>query len=67
LALTRLVLAHRPIWLLDEPSVGLDAASLILLQNQIKNHVANGGMVIAATHIDLGMNATRHINLGGAL
>jgi heme exporter protein A len=65
LALTRLMLAHRPIWLLDEPSVGLDAASLVLLQNQIKNHVAHGGIVIAATHTDLGINATRHITLGG--
>lgn len=66
LALTRLVLAHRPIWLLDEPSVGLDSASLILLQNQIKNHVGTGGIVIAATHTDLGIDASRHINLGGA-
>ena len=66
LALTRLVLAHRPIWLLDEPSVGLDTASLILLQNQIRSHVATGGIVIAATHTDLGINATRSINLGGA-
>lgn len=65
LALTRLMLAHRPIWLLDEPSVGLDSASIILLQHQIKNHVAMGGMVIAATHTDLGINATRHITLGG--
>jgi heme exporter protein A len=65
LALTRLVLAHRPIWLLDEPSVGLDAASIILLQNQIAKHVSSGGMVIAATHTDLGIAATRSINLGG--
>jgi heme exporter protein A len=64
LALTRLLIAHRPIWLLDEPSVGLDAASLILLQNQIKNHVAKGGIVIAATHTDLGISVTRHITLG---
>jgi heme exporter protein A len=66
LALTRLVLAHRPIWLLDEPSVGLDAASIILLQDQIKKHLTTGGIVIAATHTDLGIAATRHINLGGA-
>jgi heme exporter protein A len=66
LALTRLVLAHRPIWLLDEPSVGLDAASTILLQDQIKKHLTIGGIAIAATHIDLGINVTRHINLSGA-
>ncbi len=66
LALTRLVLAHRPIWLLDEPSVGLDATSITLLQNQIKYHLATGGIVLAATHIDLGIPATREINLSGA-
>ena len=65
LALTRLLLAYRPLWLLDEPSVGLDSASIILLQDQIKKHVATGGIIIAATHIDLGINATRHITLGG--
>ena len=66
LALTRLFVAHRPLWLLDEPTVGLDAASLLILQNHIRNHLKNGGMVIAATHAELGIKSARNIQLGQA-
>ena len=66
LALTRLVIAYRPIWLLDEPSIGLDAASMASLQNQIREHLNTGGMVIAATHTELGVKAARAIQLGKA-
>ncbi len=64
LALTRLVTAYRPIWLLDEPTVGLDSASLLALQNQIQEHLETGGIVIAATHTELGLKATQKIQLG---
>jgi heme exporter protein A len=64
LALTRLVIALRPLWLLDEPTVGLDAASLLQLQTQIRIHLKNGGMVIAATHTDLGVKAKSALQLG---
>lgn len=64
LALTRLFVAHRPLWLLDEPTVGLDAASLLILQNHIHDHLNNGGMVIAATHTELGVKSARNIQLG---
>jgi heme exporter protein A len=66
LALTRLIVAHRPLWLLDEPTVGLDGASLILLQNHIRDHLKNGGIVIAATHAELGVKSARDIQLGKA-
>ncbi len=66
LALSRLIVAHRPLWLLDEPTVGLDAASLIILQNHIRDHLKNGGMVIAATHAELGVKSARDIQLGKA-
>jgi heme exporter protein A len=66
LALTRLVVAHRPLWLLDEPTVGLDAASLVILQNHIRDHLKNGGIVIAATHAELGVKSARVIQLGKA-
>jgi heme exporter protein A len=66
LALTRLVVAHRPLWLLDEPTVGLDAASLIILQKHIRDHLKNGGMVIAATHAELGVKSALDIQLGKA-
>lgn len=66
LALTRLVVAHRPVWLLDEPTVGLDTASLVILQNHIRDHLKNGGMVIAATHAELGLKSAINIQLGKA-
>ena len=65
LALTRLILAKRPVWLLDEPVVGLDAAAQILLQKHIQNHINDGGIVIAATHTELGLTSARVIELGG--
>jgi heme exporter protein A len=66
LALTRLLLSHRTLWLLDEPSVGLDASALVLLQKHIKNHTAAGGMVMAATHVDLGIEKVKFLQLGQA-
>lgn len=58
-ALARVVASGRPLWLLDEPTVGLDAASVAALERVIADHRAAGGMVIAATHIalDLGDDA----------
>jgi heme exporter protein A len=68
LALTRLLLAQRSLWLLDEPTVGLDLASLDRLRLVIKSHLDNGGMVIAATHADLGVKAARYLlQLGKAV
>jgi heme exporter protein A len=53
-ALARLLLSARPIWLLDEPTVGLDATSISLVESLLEQHVFDGGMVIAATHTPLG-------------
>lgn len=57
LSLSRLLLVDRPMWLLDEPSVGLDTASVVLLANAMRSHLAGGGTILAATHIDLGLPA----------
>jgi heme exporter protein A len=54
LALARLVCAERPLWLLDEPTVSLDSASQDLLTRLVNAHLADGGIVLAATHIGLG-------------
>ena len=58
-ALARVVASGCPLWLLDEPTVGLDAASVAALETAIAAHRSAGGMVIAATHIalDLGPGA----------
>ena len=50
LALSRLIAAPAPLWLLDEPGNALDDRSLGLLARAIANHRAHGGMVIAASH-----------------
>lgn len=52
-ALGRLKVSLRPIWILDEPTVGLDEASCKKLEAMIRTHLADGGLVIAATHLDL--------------
>jgi heme exporter protein A len=66
LGLARLLLAPRPLWLLDEPTVSLDAASTLALATEIDRHVAKGGMVIAATHLPLGLAASRAFELTAA-
>ncbi|WP_421778309.1 heme ABC exporter ATP-binding protein CcmA [Ferruginivarius sediminum] len=50
LSLARVLAAQAPLWLLDEPSVGLDAASVRTLAEVIAEHRANGGLVVVATH-----------------
>ena len=63
LSLSRLAVVKRPVWLLDEPDVGLDEPSLLRLQHLIVNHLENKGLVIAATHTDLGLPAHRKLTL----
>jgi heme exporter protein A len=65
LALSRLVLTHRPIWLLDEPTNGLDTASLGTLHALMINHLSTGGAIITATHVDLGLPHTTTLQLEG--
>jgi heme exporter protein A len=64
LGLARLALVERPVWLLDEPSVSLDAGSRKFLSSAIASHIKAGGMVIAATHVPLGVKFTRILKLG---
>ena len=59
LGLARLALAPRPLWLLDEPTVSLDAASVDLLAGMIWDHRAAGGMVVVATHDGLALPNAR--------
>ena len=53
-ALARLVAIRTEVWLLDEPSVALDTASLDALRSRIAEHRNSGGMVVASTHAELG-------------
>jgi heme exporter protein A len=62
-ALARLLAAPRDVWLLDEPSVGLDQASLAALGTAIAAHRAGGGRVIAATHTPIDMPGAETLDL----
>ena len=53
-ALARLLLAPRAVWLLDEPTVGLDTASILIVEAMLAAHLSKGGIIIAATHTPLG-------------
>ena len=64
LALSRLFAAPRPIWLLDEPQVSLDAASLKLLDGAIGAHLAQGGIAIVASHTPLKTKFAHKLALG---
>lgn len=64
LSLARLAVAPRPLWLLDEPSVALDAASVARLRDFMAAHLAGGGIIVAATHLDLGLANARELRLG---
>jgi heme exporter protein A len=68
LAIARLLLANRPIWLLDEPTAALDEAGEVLVQTLIDRQLDRGGLVIAATHHDLSLkniDRAQSLTLGG--
>jgi heme exporter protein A len=55
LGLARLLVTGRPFWMLDEPTVSLDTASVALFAAAVRAHLAAGGSALIATHIDLGI------------
>jgi len=64
LGLSRLLLARRPLWLLDEPTAALDAAGSQMLAGLMREHLAGGGLAVAATHLPLGLAGARELRLG---
>jgi heme exporter protein A len=64
LGLARMVVTGRPVWVLDEPTVSLDVAAVALFAQAVRSHLANGGMALMATHIDLGLAEARMLDLG---
>jgi heme exporter protein A len=67
LGLARVLLAERPVWLLDEPTVSLDSAAQTALARAVAGHLAAGGVVVAATHVPLGLPNSRELHLGGSV
>lgn len=64
LALARLVLSTAPIWLLDEPTLGLDAVAVARLGGLLARHRDAGGVVVAATHLPLPLPGAAELALG---
>ncbi|WP_299844055.1 heme ABC exporter ATP-binding protein CcmA [uncultured Paracoccus sp.] len=63
LGLARLLVTGRPVWVLDEPTVSLDADSVGLFAAVLRAHLAGGGAALMATHIDLGLGEARVLDL----
>lgn len=63
LGLARLALAPRRLWLLDEPTVSLDAESVARLVALLRAHCAGGGLAVIATHVDLGLAGAAELRL----
>lgn len=63
LGLARMMVTGRPLWMFDEPTVSLDAASVGLFAAAVRAHLAGGGAAVMATHIDLGLAEARVLDL----
>jgi heme exporter protein A len=64
LSIARLLTLRRPIWLLDEPTNALDAAGQSMFAALMSDHLARGGLIVAATHAPLGVQA-KELRIGG--
>jgi heme exporter protein A len=63
LSIARLLTVQRPVWLLDEPTNALDTAGQKLFATVMSEHLARGGLIVAATHTPLGVT-TRTLRVG---
>lgn len=65
LSIARLLAVGRPVWLLDEPANALDVAGQSMFAALMRDHLAHGGLIVAATHAPLGIPA-QELRIGGA-
>ena len=65
LSIARLLVVRRPVWLLDEPTSALDTSGQDLFAGLMRDHLASGGIIMAATHAPLGIETTE-LRMGGA-
>lgn len=66
LSLARLLAAPRPLWLLDEPTAALDTTAQGRLADLMRAHLAGRGLIVAATHGPLGLDAAFGLRLGAS-
>ena len=65
LSVARLIAIKRPLWLLDEPTTALDVAAQAQLAGLMREHLAGGGLILAAAHGSIGLEAPKELRLGG--
>jgi heme exporter protein A len=65
MAMAKLLAAWRPVWLLDEPTAALDRQSDALFARIMKGHLARGGIIVAATHQELGLEDAKRLEMKG--
>ena len=65
LALARLLVEHKPLWILDEPLSGLDVDSVALMTTILIEHLSQGGLIIITSHqeIDVETKSILHIRV----
>ena len=66
-SIARLLISDRPVWLLDEPTAGLDKASELQFARLMQSHLNEGGIIVAATHLPLGLDGARELSLGAVV
>ncbi|MES5100825.1 heme ABC exporter ATP-binding protein CcmA [Agrobacterium sp. BA1120] len=64
-AMAKLLVAWRPIWILDEPTAALDASADVMFTGLVESHLAKGGIVMAATHQSLGLGNAQELQMTG--
>lgn len=64
-SIAKLLVSWRPVWLLDEPTAGLDKRSEVQFTGLMEQFREDGGIIIAATHWPLGLTNVKELRLGG--
>ena len=64
-AMARLLVAYRPVWILDEPTAALDSSADAMFAGLVRTHLENGGIALAATHQPLGLEGAKEIRMRG--
>ena len=62
-SIAKLLVSPRPLWIVDEPTAGLDKASEARFAEIMRGHMREGGMIVAATHIPLGLEGVRTLDM----